>query len=113
MSIQMALLGTGGLAPLQVTADNVIGARLGLGTATGTGSNTTVTGGLAPYTYSWAFVSGDSGISIDSPFIQNPTWSFTFVFSPESTSATWRVTVTDSGGSAPATADITVDLNAI
>lgn len=110
--MQMMLLGAGGnpFAPLSVTAFNALGQRVGAGVATTFAgeTETTPSGGMAPYTYSWARVSGSTVPAIDNTTAQNPQWSGTLNAADEQR-ATWRVTVTDAL-SATATTDITVTL---
>src|SRR5688572_8904797 len=62
-----------------------------LGTATVT---ITATGGTAPYTYSWARVSGDSAIAATQPALAATAFQAT-IAKGSSLSATWRCTITD------------------
>jgi len=71
-------------------------------------SDATPQGGLGPYAYSWALLSGTA--TINSPAAANTTFSATIAPYTESVS-TARVTCTDSLG-AVATADITITLSA-
>jgi hypothetical protein len=107
-----AIVGMAGTPPLQVTASSVSGAAISPPspeTVFTLGSpNTTPTGGVPGYTYSWARVSGSTAININSPTLQNPTWD-AFLTAPQLEVAVWRVTVTDSASNT-ATADITVTL---
>ncbi len=69
-----------------------------------TGSTTvSVTGGVAPYTYSWALFSGDI-LTVNSPTSATTTFTKTSLPLPGSVSATYRCTVTDSTGGTPLTA---------
>lgn len=65
-------------------------------TNTGTTSATTVSvlGGVAPYTYSWAFLSGSSELAAVSPSAATTTFDYS-VPSAGFYSATFRCTVTD------------------
>lgn len=84
------------------------GLRIGAGLLTSNSVTITVTGGTAPYTYSWARVSGDVGPAISSTSAATVTWSETN--SPVLThTAVWRCTVTDSGNLS-STADVNVEL---
>lgn len=82
-------------------------------TASQTTTSTTVTpaGGVSPYTYSWAFVSGDT-LTITSPTAATTTFSITGLIVGDSRTATYRCTVTDStsGTALTATADVNVTI---
>lgn len=104
-----------GKSAMSVTASNVSGSAGGFansGDVYGSGTKTTVTGGTAPFTYSWAHISTSSGDTpaISGPTTANPSWSANVDDIPASVS-TWRVTVTSSGGVSSAQATITVTLN--
>lgn len=101
-----------GFEPLQVAANDIIEFGIAPGTVVTGTPNTTPSGGAPPYTYAWSYVSGEPGISISNPSVQNPTWSFDFI-APSIVSAVWRVTLTDSIGSVPATALITIDISTL
>lgn len=105
-----------GKSAMSVTASNVSGsaggfAQSGNVSTSGSSPNTTVTGGTAPYTYSWAHISTSSGPTpgISGSSIANPTWS-AFVDDSSNSVSTWRVTVTSSGGGSSAQVNITVTL---
>lgn len=106
-----ALFGGKGFVPVTVVASDVSRSRFGpqsAGTvATVALPNTTITGGVAPYTQAWTRQSGDTP-TISSSTALNPTWSATVSFDTANVS-TWRVTVTDSVG-ATAFFDIEVTL---
>lgn len=75
---------------------------------TKTSASVVAGGGQAPYTYSWAYVSGGSALlSADSPTSNLTT--FTGTGTSQQSAELWRVTITDALG-ATATADITVDV---
>ena len=103
-----------GKSAMSVSANNVSGdnggfAPSGSVSTAGSSPNTTVTGGTAPYTYSWARISGSTVPQISNSVAQNPTWSNGST--PDGFhEAVWRVTVTATGG-ATATRDITVSLS--
>ena len=106
--------GTSNIPPLSVTADGVSGydtgpSNSGFVTST-TSTNTTPSGGVAPYTYAWTYISTTSGNtpSISSSTAQNPSWTGNQVDAIDGIS-TWRVTVTDSGARTAYT-EITVTL---
>ena len=100
---------TASASPTFVTGLNIISAPDDCPVTTNS-TTVTPTGGVAPYTYSWAYVSGDSA-TVNSPtsatttfsrnvFINNPGQSFI-------RSGVYRCTVTDSA-SQTATADVDV-----
>jgi hypothetical protein len=104
-----------GKSAMSVTASNVSGSAGGFAASgyvyTSGSPNTTVTGGTAPYTYSWAHISTSTGPTpdISGSSIANPTWNALVNESTNSVS-TWRVTVTSSGGGSSAQVNITVTL---
>lgn len=72
------------------------------------GSTVSVQGGLAPLSYSWTYVSGDTAIQPTGlTTYAQCNWSAS-VFKNTSISAVWRITVTDSLGSR--SQNITVEL---
>lgn len=86
--------------------------------ATGTGTSVTTAsatvtpaGGVAPYSYSWAKVSGGT-ITATSPTSASSTFSATGLASGESRTAVFRCTVTDSTSGTPltATADVSITI---
>jgi hypothetical protein len=105
------MAGMSGGIPLAVTANDVSGTSFGFsfsGPVATVDPNTTVTGGTAPFTFAWAYVSGSSIPEVSNAAAQNPFWSNSNV--PDGTeTATWRVTVTDANNST-ATHNITVEL---
>jgi hypothetical protein len=96
---------------LAVVASNVSRTTFGFaseGTVTSEAlPNTTITGGVAPYTQNWTLQTGGS-VSVDVPTALNPSWTAIVTNGAPNTS-TWRVTVTDAM-SATAFFDITVTL---
>ena len=105
------LRGKSNIPGLSVSAVNVTANDAGFGSTgpvgpTGT-PNTTPSGGVGPYTYSWARISGSTVPGASSLTAQNPTWSAGSVNFTQT--AIWRVTVTDSLG-ATAMAEISVTL---
>lgn len=103
-----------GKSAMSVSANNVNEANSGFapsGNVSGSGTNTTVTGGTAPYTYSWTHLGTSSGNtpSISNAAAANPNWSAS-VTDVESSVSTWRVTATSSGGGSSASKQITVTL---
>ncbi len=109
--ILTVMTGSGAVLPLAVVASNVSRTRSGPtpdGTVTTVAlPNTTITGGVAPYTQAWTRQSGDSPTISDNTAL-NPTWSAT-VTSGDPNVSVWRVTVTDAMSST-ASYDITVTL---
>lgn len=96
--------GTSAAPPLSVTAGDVFGSASGFDYSgyvqTTTSTGTTPSGGTAPYTYQWSYISTSSGPtpSISYEFDQNPYWYAT-VDDGQPSISTWEVTVTDSGSS--------------
>lgn len=85
------------------------GLRVGAGLVTSNSVTITPVGGVAPYSYAWAYVSGSASPAVSSATAQTVTWSASS--SPVATvNAVWRCTVSDSGGSTPVTVDVNVEL---
>lgn len=100
-----------GKSAMSVSANNVSGSGFGFASSgsVSTGSpDTTVTGGTAPFTFSWTYLSGSSVPQVSSSTAQNPNW-FNNDTPEGSNSAVWRVTVTDANSNT-ATDDINVTL---
>lgn len=106
------MAGGKGFVPLAVAASNVsrtIRAPEPNGIVTTVAlPNTTITGGVGPYTQEWTRVSGGTP-TVSSSTALNPTWSELVGETGSSSISVWRVTVTDAV-SATATFDITVTL---
>lgn len=66
-------------------------------------------GGVSPYTYAWARVSGDASIAVSSAVAAAPTWSASGT-APETKGAVWRCTVTDACGVVVVTSDVTISV---
>jgi hypothetical protein len=94
--------------PFALTANSAYCSALSdiLGPQTTSSVTVTPSGGVAPYTYAWTKVSGDT-VTIDSPAAATTTFTGT---PPENStlSGTYKCTVTDS---TPASAIITVGVN--
>jgi hypothetical protein len=97
--------------PLSVSIDpiEVSGFIVGEGTVTTATVNATPTGGIAPYTYSWARVGAGSG-EPDSPTTAGTRFN-RYVNLGEVSSETFRVTVTSAGQTA--TADVSATFTSI
>lgn len=98
----MAVLAGSGGRTITVTASNVSGSASGpsaVGSVStlGDSTNTTVVGGVSPYTYAWTYVSTTSGNTptVSNNVAQNPYWTAS-VADGEPSESMWRVTVTDS-----------------
>lgn len=96
--------GTNGFA-VAANAEICSASSSSLGSLTTNSVTVTPSGGTAPYTYAWAFVDGDAGITINSP--TSATTSFSADPAGASLAATYRCTVTDSAGS-PLTATFSI-----
>ena len=107
----LSVSGTNGAGSITVASGPASGTvQTGVG---GTAAGCTPSGGSGSYSsFSWTFITGDSGIGISSSSVQNPTWSKAMsaaAGTTNSTSATWQVLVTDSEGHTAST-QITVTL---
>ena len=93
-----AVNGTAGGPSLYVTIDQpfVGGQRFGTGSVTTDAATATPTGGTGPYTYAWAYVSGDAGLSANSSTSATTTWTGSITALGQDKTAVWRCTVTDS-----------------
>lgn len=60
------------------------------------------------YTYSWQYVSGDTGITVVSPTSNSTRWSRTMPNQDATYSAVWRCLVTDSAGNTAYSGNVTV-----
>jgi hypothetical protein len=54
-----------------------------------------VSGGTAPYTYSWSYVSGDTAIQCQSPIANSTRW-YANLYPDTMADGVWKCTVTDS-----------------
>lgn len=79
---------------------------ISVSTMTSSSTTVSVSGGVPPYSYSWAFVAGGTGIWINSPSLATTTFTATSSYGSSRT-GTARSTVTDSTG-ATAYADVTL-----
>lgn len=95
---------------VQVDPAYVNGYRTGRGTAETSGASLcTAFNGAPPYTYSWVYVSGDASIYAYSP--SSPSTVFAaYFFDPDTFSAVWKCTVTDSVGTIVSTSNVSIDL---
>lgn len=73
---------------------NAYGDRLGRGSVTTDAVTATVTGGTGPFTYAWAYVSGDS-FTINSPTSATTTYTGSITVLGQSKYGVYRCTVTD------------------
>lgn len=108
-----ALVGGRGTPPLTVTASNVsrtVEGSAASGNVVSIASpNTTITGGVAPYTQNWTLENGADPPNISSATALNPSWS-KLVATDDPNLTDWRVTVTDS---ASATASFVISVSLI
>lgn len=101
--------GGGGGGTLVISVSNTTVNKSGTNQSILTGNvTTTPSGGLAPYTYAWAKLSGDS-ISAVSPASATTQFRATTMAELEVRTATFRVTCTDSLGSSD-TEDVSVTI---
>lgn len=103
--------GTSHILPLTVTVSPgyLYKSRTGTGSITSNVDTGSGAGGVAPYTYAWTYVSGDS-YTINSPASAATTFT-TAVSSGATKSGVYRCTVTDSA-STTAHTDVTIDFEA-
>lgn len=92
-----SVAGTSGSSSFYLTANraSAAGTRSGAGSVTTTSVTVTPTGGTGPYTYAWAYLSGDAIFTASAPTAATTTFSGS-VAAGEDKSAVWRCTVTDS-----------------
>lgn len=91
--------GASDVPPLSGTkSGNAFGTRNTSGVAVSNSVTITPSGGVSPYTYAWSFVSGDSGINIDSPTAASTTWSALVSSANSDRSGTYKCRITDHVG---------------
>lgn len=83
--------------------------RVTVSSATTSSATATPSLGTAPYTYAWAYVSGDVTMTVTSASSASTTFARTGMVLHNSYTTVWRATITDNT-SATATADITVTI---
>jgi hypothetical protein len=93
---------------LSANRSGVFGSRLGTGSVTTNSVTVTASGGTGPYTYAWAYVSGDAVFTAGSPTAVTTTFSGTITSLGQDFTAVWRCTATDS---LAATASTTVGVS--
>lgn len=71
----------------------------------------TVSGGAAPYTYFWQFVSGDEDIVIDTPTADDTTFSAASVYESIPLQGLFRLRVTDNGGQLVVSSNVNIVLH--
>lgn len=97
----------GFIAPLSVTVSpNVVEGNGFAGTVTTENAAATPSGGRAPYTYAWSYVSGDTNFSATASTSALTAFQITMAGGSDANSD-WRVTVTDALG-ATATDTVTI-----
>lgn len=96
--------------PLAVTASSpAYGSRVGAGSVTTASTTATPSGGIGPFSYAWARLSGFG--TANSPAMATTTFTETVALE-EFKSGVFRVTVTDSTG-ATATADVDAQFDSL
>lgn len=80
------------------------------GTITSTTINSTVTGGVSPYTYLWERVSGSGSISAASPTAANTAFQTTMAGGSGYRTAVFRLKVTDNVGEIKYSPEIIVEM---
>ena len=99
-------------ASMTATASPASLYKIGAAASQTTSSTTvSVSGGVSPYTYSWAKVSGDT-LTVNSPTAATTTFTASGLLEGDSRDATYRCTVTDSTVGTPltATADVLITI---
>lgn len=92
-----------------LSASSTAASSIGNGPFTTPAVTAIPTGGVAPYTYAWARLSGDSSINVSSSSAAAPTWSASGT-APQTKGATWQCTVTDAAGVAAVTGAVDVQV---
>ena len=98
--------------PLAVTASPIQAFISGTTTPLTTPTVTAIpVNGIAPFSYAWAYSSGDVGLTCNSPGVASTSWTANLPPAQEKISV-WRCTVTDSTPGVPQTAfvSVTVDI---
>lgn len=99
-------------ATMTASASPTLLSKVGVASSQTTLSTTvTQVGGVAPYTYAWTKVEGDT-LTVNSSTADTTTFSATGLLQGENLDATYRCTVTDSTGGTPltATADVFITI---
>jgi hypothetical protein len=94
--------------PLSVSADDAYGEVTGNIQASA-GSTAVITGGSAPYTYAWTFVSGPGVFAAFNTTTAAAQWKYTTT-APDDTTEVWKITVTDS---LSATANVNINVRIV
>ena len=104
--IMTAFAGTSSALTISISPGDMYKSRTGTGSITSNIDTASGAGGVAPYTYAWTYVSGDS-YTINFPASAVTTFT-TFLGSGNSKSGVYRCTVTDSASNT-ASATVTID----
>lgn len=86
------------------------GSIAGAGTATAGPCTITVSGGIAPYSYTWSRTSGDTGTTISSASAASVTWTRSYGPIPRSDSSTWKCSISDAASHSATISGITVNM---
>jgi hypothetical protein len=100
MSVLSTLIAGSSGPAISVTIDPNLayGSRSAKGTAFTYYVTATASGGVAPYTYAWAYVSGDNTFTASAPTAATTRWSASLTQFGQYKESVWKVTVTDSLG---------------
>lgn len=109
MSLQSLLGGSAPPMSLSLSPVTVYGVRSSVGTCTSSATTVTVTGGVAPYTYAWSYVSGDNTMSAVVPTGVSTGFSASLTLDQEK-SAVWQCVATDNLGTPSSPVQVNVTL---
>lgn len=109
MSLQSLLGGASTPMNVSLSTTDVYGYRSGSGTGVTNVTTATVSGGVAPYTYAWTYVSGDNTMSATVPTGVTTAFSASLSVNQEK-DAVWQVVAIDNLGATSPPVQVNVTL---